>query len=188
VIFGRGGGSPLEESPLIFVGTWLVTLALMATSLTAQVPSTSDAGPGLIKDIVMEGFRRVPSWAILSRIQTRIGDEFSLSGVRDDVRAVFALGFFDDVQFRREELAEGGVRVIFVVVERPLVREVHFDGNRDVTIDELREHPAVRVGELYNPVAVSSVWTPLAGSTRRKGSTVLAFLQTQSPLPREMLA
>jgi outer membrane protein insertion porin family len=93
---------------LIFVGTWLVTLALIATPLTAQVPSASDAGPPLIKDIVMEGIRRVPPWVILSRIQTRIGDEFSLSGVRDDVRAVFALGFFDDVQVRREEL-EGGV-------------------------------------------------------------------------------
>jgi outer membrane protein insertion porin family len=138
---------------LIFVGTWLVTLALIATPLTAQVPSASDAGPPLIKDIVMEGIRRVPPWVILSRIQTRIGDEFSLSGVRDDVRAVFALGFFDDVQVRREEL-EGGVRVIFVMVERPLVREVHFEGNRDVTTDELREHAAVRVGELYNPVAV----------------------------------
>ena len=49
---------------------------------------------------------------------------------------------------------EGGVRVIFAVVERPLLREVGFEGNSELTNDELREKAAIRVGVLYNPVEV----------------------------------
>ena len=86
-------------------------------------------------------------------MQTKIGDPLSPAALRDDVRSIFELGFFDDVQVRTEEF-EGGVRVIFAVVERPLLREVSFEGNSELTNDELREKAAIRVGVLYNPVEV----------------------------------
>jgi len=103
--------------------------------------------------MTVEGNRRVQSPAILNRVQTKIGDPFSPTALRDDVRAIFALGFFDDVQVRVEEF-EGGVRLIFVVVERPILREVGYEGNREVKTDELREKAALRIGVLYNPVEV----------------------------------
>ena len=37
---------------------------------------------------------------ILNRVQTKIGTPFSPAALRDDVRSIFALGFFDDVQVR----------------------------------------------------------------------------------------
>ncbi len=106
-----------------------------------------------VRDIAVEGNRRIQAPVVLNRVQTKIGDPFSPSALRDDVRAIFALGFFDDVQVRVEEF-EGGVRVIFVVVERPLVRDVTFEGNHEVKTEDLREKAALRVGVLYNPVEV----------------------------------
>jgi outer membrane protein insertion porin family len=106
-----------------------------------------------VRDITVEGNRRIQPPVVLNRVQTKIGDPFSPTGLREDVRAIFALGFFDDVQVRTEEF-EGGVRVIFVVVERPLVREVSFEGNRELKSEDLRDKAAVRVGVLYNPVEI----------------------------------
>lgn len=106
-----------------------------------------------VRDISVEGNRRVQASAILNRVQTKIGDPFSPTALREDVRAIFALGFFDDVQIRVEEF-EGGVRVIFVVVERPILREVSYEGNREVKTDDLRDKAALRIGVLYNPVEV----------------------------------
>ena len=126
---------------LVLVGCW-------AGLLRAQERPTPT-----VRDITVEGNRRIQSPVVLNRVQTKIGDPFSPAAVRDDVRAVFGLGFFDDVQVRVEEF-EGGVRLIFVVVERPLVREVSFEGNQDLKTDELRNTAAVRVGVLYNPVEV----------------------------------
>jgi outer membrane protein insertion porin family len=107
----------------------------------------------LVRDIGVEGNRRIQSPVILNRVVTKIGDTFSPTAIREDVRNVFSLGFFDDVQVRVEEF-EGGVRLIFVVTERPLVREVSFEGNDELKTEELRERAAIRVGVLYNPVEV----------------------------------
>jgi outer membrane protein insertion porin family len=106
-----------------------------------------------VRDLAVEGNRRIQAPVILNRVQTRIGDAFSPTAIREDVRAIFNLGFFDDVQVRVEEF-EGGVRLIFVVTERPLVREVGFEGNTELKAEELRERAAIRVGVLYNPVEV----------------------------------
>jgi hypothetical protein len=106
-----------------------------------------------VRDIVVEGNRRIQGPAILNRVQTKIGDPLAPAALRDDVRSIFGLGFFDDVQVRTEEF-EGGVRVIFVVAERPLLREVSFEGNSEIKTEDLREKAAIRVGVLYNPVEV----------------------------------
>jgi outer membrane protein insertion porin family len=106
-----------------------------------------------VRDLAVEGNRRIQSPVILNRVQTKIGDTFSPTAIREDVRSIFNLGFFDDVQVRVEEF-EGGVRLTFVVTERPLVREVGFEGNDDLKTEELRERAAIRVGVLYNPVEV----------------------------------
>jgi hypothetical protein len=138
---------------MIFVRSWPIVLALSATALLARAPPASDPGAPRIKDIVIDGNRRIQAPAILNRVRTKIGDPLAPAALRDDVRSIFDLGFFDDVQIRTEDF-EGGVRVLFVVAERPLLREVIFEGNAELKTDELRETAAMKVGILYNPVAV----------------------------------
>ena len=106
-----------------------------------------------VRDITVEGNKRIQAAAVLNRVQTKIGDPFSAAALRADVQAIFALGFFDDVQVRTEEF-EGGVRVVFAVVERPLLREVSYEGIREGKVDEVKEKAALRVGGLYNPAEI----------------------------------
>lgn len=106
-----------------------------------------------IREIAVEGNRRVQDAVILGRVQAKIGDPFVPAALREDVKAIFALGFFDDVRLKVEDF-EGGVKVTFVVVERPLLRDVAFAGNRAIKTDELRERAELRIGVLYNPVDI----------------------------------
>jgi outer membrane protein insertion porin family len=150
------GGCP-QGGPWTRGRTLLSTLiALLALTGTAWAQQSQPTEPRLVpsvRDIAVEGNRRIQGPAILNRVTTKIGDPLAPAALRDDVRSIFALGFFDDVQVRTEEF-EGGVRVIFVVVERPLLREVSFEGNAELKTEELREKAAIRVGVLYNPVEV----------------------------------
>jgi outer membrane protein insertion porin family len=107
----------------------------------------------LVKEIGVEGNRRVQEAVILGRIQTKIGSPFNPSQLSEDLRSIFGLGFFDDVQLKVEDF-EGGVRVIFVVVERPFVRDVDFVGNKKVTTSELQDKIDIKLGSVYNPVDV----------------------------------
>lgn len=136
----------------------------------------------LVRDIAVEGHRRIQAAVILNRIQTRIGDPFSPSAVRDDVRAIFALGFFEDARVRVEEF-EGGIRVIFVVVERPLLREASFEGNFEVRTEDLRDKAALRVGVLYNPVDVQRAVDAIRQKYEEEGFFAVSILPRTERTP-----
>ena len=109
--------------------------------------------PIVIKEIIVEGNRRVQEAVILGRVKAAIGSPFSPTQLSEDVRAIFALGFFDDVQLKVEDF-EGGVKVSFVVVERPFVRDVDFVGNKEVSTADLQDKIDLKLGSVYNPVEV----------------------------------
>jgi len=133
---------------------WRCVLIFFACALLGWAArGAAQERPIVIREIAIEGNRRVQDAVILGRIQSKIGDPFAPASLREDVKAVFALGAFDDVQLKVEDF-EGGVKVTFVVVERPLVREIAFLGNRAIKVDELREKADLRIGILYNPVDV----------------------------------
>jgi outer membrane protein insertion porin family len=126
-----------------------VCLAVLARSPWAA----GQQRPVLVKELAVEGHRRVQEAVILSRVQTRIGAPFSPSQLSDDLRAIFALGFFDDVQAKVEDF-EGGVKVTLVVMERPFVRDVEFVGNKKIPTSELQDQIDIKLGSVYNPVEV----------------------------------
>jgi outer membrane protein insertion porin family len=116
-------------------------------------PPTPAQRPVLIRELAVEGNRRVQEAVILGPVQSKIGAIFNPALLSEDVRAIFALGFFDDVQLRLEDF-EGGVKVTFLVVERPFVRDIQFVGNKKITTSTLQEKIDVKLGAVYNPVSV----------------------------------
>jgi len=121
--------------------------------LTRSPWAAAQQRPVLVKELAVEGNRRVQEAVILSRVQTRIGSPFNPSQLSEDLRAIFALGFFDDVQAKVEDF-EGGVKVTLVVVERPFVRDVEFVGNKKIATSELQDQIDIKLGSVYNPVEV----------------------------------
>jgi len=131
----------------------VVVLVLVAIVALAAIVSAQQPPPILIKEITVEGNRRVQEAVILGRVKSAIGAPFSPPQLSEDVRSIFALGFFDDVQLKVEDF-EGGVKVGFIVVERPFVRDVDFVGNKAVSTSELQDKIDLKLGSVYNPVEV----------------------------------
>jgi outer membrane protein insertion porin family len=118
-----------------------------------QAPSPPER-PILVKEIAVQGNRRVQEAVILGRVGLKIGSPFVANRTAEDIRAIFALGFFDDVQVRVEDF-EGGVKLTYVVTERPFVRDVLFSGNKKQDAATLIEKIDLKLGSVYNPVAVN---------------------------------
>jgi len=143
---------------------WLALL-LQATGVDGQPGSQR---PILIRELAVEGNRRVQEAVILGRVQAKIGSPFNPSQLSEDIRAVFALGFFDDVQLKVEDF-EGGVKVTFVVTERPFVRDVDFTGNKRLSTSELQEKIDIKLGSVYNPVEVQKAREKLVEAYESEG-------------------
>ena len=131
----------------------LALLVLLAGVLTLTGRAGAQPPPIQIRELVVEGNRRVQEAVILGRVKSAIGGPFVPSQLSEDLRAIFALGFFDDVRMRVEDF-EGGVKVTFVVVERPFVRDVTFTGNAAIATADLLDKITLRLGNVYNPVDV----------------------------------
>jgi outer membrane protein insertion porin family len=135
--------------PLFFV-----LLLAGARGGAAQTPPGSQERPIIVKEIAVQGNRRVQEAVILGRVSTKVDTPFIPSRLAEDIRSIFALGFFDDVQLKVEDF-EGGVKLIFVVAERPFVRDVVFTGNKKFDSGALQEKIDIRLGGVYNPVDVN---------------------------------
>ena len=147
----------------------LAALALLVSLADAQ-PQIPRGGPPpvVIKELTVEGHRRVQEAVILGRVRSAVGAPFNPSQASEDIRSIFNLGFFDDVQLKVEDF-EGGVKVTFVVVERPFVRDVEFVGGSRIGATELQEKVDLKLGSVYNPVEVQRAIDKLKEAYEEEG-------------------
>ncbi len=104
----------------------------------AWVPVIAPAEEVPVTLIEVQGNRRIESATILAKIKTREGALFSPTQIKEDIRVLYQLGHFEDVQVKTEGF-EQGLKVIFWVKEKPLIREISYEGNDDITSEKLKE-------------------------------------------------
>ena len=97
----------------------------------------------LIKAIKIQGNKRIEAPAIRGRISLKEGEPFAAEKIREQIRAVYQMGYFEDVRVETESVT-GGVAVIFVVTEKPFVTEILYDGNDNIKDEKLTEKLTVR--------------------------------------------
>jgi len=166
----------------VLLAVFLALFLAGARAGSAQAPPESQPRPIVIKDIAVQGNRRVQEAVILGRVTAKIGNPFVPTRLADDIRNVFALGFFDDVQLKVEDF-EGGVKLVFVVVERPFVRDVVFAGNKKLDSAALQEKIDLKLGGVYNPVDVNRAAEKLKDYYEQEGYFEVAIAPDVQRLP-----
>ena len=91
-----------------------------------------------IRSFEIAGNQRIEEATILGQVTLKIGDRITMVIARQQIQRVYDMGFFDDVQVKTES-EDGGVRVIFIVQEKPFTVDIVFDGNKELSEDKLKE-------------------------------------------------
>ncbi len=118
-------------------------------------PQNEPVGPPPIVNIEVEGNSSVPTQAILEVVSTRIGDPLLEPRLRRDLQAIFDLGYFTDVRFATPA-APGGLRLVFRVLENPVVTSVSFKGNEVVESEKLRSVMDTETDQILNTRTIHS--------------------------------
>jgi outer membrane protein insertion porin family len=87
-----------------------------------------------VADIKVEGLQRVSEGTVYNYLPVNIGDHLTPQRVREAIRALYATGFFRDVQLRRD-----GNILIVVVLERPSIESFEITGNKDIKTEDLQK-------------------------------------------------
>ena len=86
-----------------------------------------------LKEVKITGNLRVEEEGIRLHVKNRAGEFYDPATVEQDVKAIFRMGFFDDVQ---AELSPDAV-LTYSVKEKPYVREVKILGNSQIARDKI---------------------------------------------------
>jgi len=108
-----------------------VTLAAAPPVLLAQAAGSEDF---TVSNIKIQGLQRISEGTVYNYLPVNVGDHLNPQRVREAMRALYATGFFRDVELRRD-----GNVLIVAVAERPSLESVDIKGNKDIKTEDLQK-------------------------------------------------
>jgi outer membrane protein insertion porin family len=132
----------------------LATLPAIAPVL-AQTTLDPERSAFVVSAIRVEGLERVSEGTLFNYLPANIGDRLSAARVRECVRALFATGFFRDVQMRRD-----GSTLVVVVAERPSIASFEITGNKDIKTEDLQKslrNVGLATGKIFDRAVLEDV-------------------------------
>ncbi|WP_306533220.1 outer membrane protein assembly factor BamA [Geobacter sp.] len=102
-----------------------------------------------ISDLQVRGNRRIDTAAILNAVKLKTGDLLYVEKVDADIRAIYRLGQFQDVKAETEK-ADGGVVLVYTVVEKPIIREIRIEGTKQISTDKVREALGLKTNSIFS--------------------------------------
>ncbi len=119
-------------------------------------------------DVVVRGNKKIESDAILSRVRTKPGTDLSRDVVAEDIRAIAKLRYFEGIEAEEETVA-GGVRLVFVVVEKPTISKIEYTGLNAIEKDDLKDLILVKEYEVLDIQKLSQSVEKLTAKYEEKG-------------------
>ncbi|MGD9762993.1 MAG: outer membrane protein assembly factor BamA [Candidatus Binatia bacterium] len=131
----------------------MVGLAVVGLALHSPVAAQNEAAPAegtRIERVVITGNQRVEEEAIRVKLKTAAGEPYNAQIVDDDLRAIYKLGFFNDVRASLDRQPDGWV-LTYAVQERPFIRQVQIEGNKKIDTDDIEGMIRVRPNTILDP-------------------------------------
>lgn len=122
----------------------------------------------LISDITITGNKRVETELIELNISSKIGEEYSEESVKEDIKNIYRLGFFDNVSVEIEK-SDTGVNVFYIVNEKPVVIDLRISGNDDINDEDIQEVIKFDEGEIINLKKVDSTLDAIKNLYAQRG-------------------
>ena len=144
---------------MLGVGCWYAALG--------SASAASYEGQRVIQ-VDVRGAKTVAKETVLAKVQLKPGAPYQEAIVSEDLRRLFSLGYFTDVKADVEPLPDG-LRLIFLVTEKPSIASVDVRGARLLRKAKVLELLGVKPGQLYDPRKVKEGIDKLKAEYARRG-------------------
>ena len=124
-------------------------MSLLILLMLFSITTFAQNNGGRITAIVVRGNDNVDTKFVVSMISSNIGDLFSKDKVQSDMKAIFDLGYFQDVQVKLEPFRDG-YRVVFQVKENALIKDIVVEGSTILKEQETKDVMVLREGQVFS--------------------------------------
>jgi outer membrane protein insertion porin family len=162
--------------------------SVVAIALNAFIAPTVFAATSsfVIKDIQIDGLKRIEAGSVFAYVPLKRGDVFSDDKASETIRALYATGFFDDVQVETQ-----GNLVIVKVQERAAVSSIDFAGIHEFDKDNLTKalhSVGLSQGSTYDKALVSKAEQELKRQYLTRGYYAADVTTTVTPIDRNRVS
>ncbi len=121
-----------------------------------------------IASIAPANNERIDSGAILRKISTKPGDYYSPENLRKDLKSVFSMGYFDNVEIEVND-AGNGKEVIFRVQEKPLISSITYIGTDNLDEKDVKDAANIQANSILNPAKLNAAIKRIKELYKSKG-------------------
>ena len=108
----------------------------------------------LIASIAPAGNERIDSGAILRKITTKPGDFYDPARLRKDLKEVFSMGYFENVEIEATDTGKGKA-ITFRVIEKPVISRVFISGTDEIEEQDVRDAASIVPNTILNPTRLN---------------------------------
>ncbi|HEY9074462.1 MAG TPA: outer membrane protein assembly factor BamA [Desulfobaccales bacterium] len=148
-------------------GTGLNALGGMSKQL-AQELSLKILGKERVAHLDVKGNRRIEKDAILGTMQTREGETVNPARLREDLKAVYKMGYFTDVKMDITDTPNGVVLTV-LVKEKPAIRTIITKGNRKVKKKDIQDVMDIKPFSVASDATIQDNINKIKKMYREKG-------------------
>jgi outer membrane protein insertion porin family len=102
-----------------------------------------------VAKIEVKGNRKIEAQVITQQLRTKAGKPFVEADITSDIKAIFKMGFFQDVSADVADSPAGKV-VIFIVQEKGLISEIRIEGNKALDKDVITDALTIKTRQSLN--------------------------------------
>jgi outer membrane protein insertion porin family len=135
-----------------------------------------------IDSVFIKGNKRIETDAILAVIESQRGAIFDPSALDKDLRSIYDMGFFEDIQIDVED-SPGGKAVTFKVSEKPSIGKITFQGNKRIDTKDLMEILGIKNYSILNRKAIKDSIERLKDHYHQKGYYNVEITERVEDLP-----
>jgi outer membrane protein insertion porin family len=153
--------------PIYVAKTGLENLAGAVADVTREV-AIRILQKKKIYQIRVAGNRRIEDEAIKLVVKTKSGDLYEPAKLREDLTAVYKMGYFKDVRIEADETPHGEI-VTFVVSEKPTVERVDISGTSAIDEKDIRTALATKQYSILQDATLAQDEEKIKALYRDKG-------------------
>ena len=123
----------------LWASLFALIISLLPISMgMAQTKLFPDDVDVVVDQIQLQGNRRNADEDLLYYIKQKTGSKLDLQVVSEDVKRLFRMKLYDDIQVDLDEINGKNV-LTYIFVEKPSVADYIFDGNDNISTDDIKE-------------------------------------------------
>lgn len=131
----------------------LIGIILALSVVFIFLPKLEVWASQMVEEIQIKGNQYIDTEEILQVIKSKVGEPLSEQRIREDIQAIYDIGFFSYLSVL-EEKGRDGLILIFQVEENKRINEISFEGIDGKEVNEIKKLLTFKEKDLFNFIQV----------------------------------